>query len=284
MSPLRPLRLAALALMLSFAPRAEAAKIRLAWIDLISEDSGTWLNYDLPMLGATPGTTGMRFLYQVQPVIQTPFKNLYLGVSLQSQSIHYERDINVSLGKGELGLWGGLQTRLFMPEGLMTGLRWNTGRLRLAGGVSAVSPSTWRRPAYKVWSVMPTLGLSILIGKQEQEGRRFRSEPVDRTGFRSDGIPPVEPAPGTPMEAAPVDGAPLEAPPTALPPGEAPTGVVLPPAEVALPAPTGPVEVQFESPTQVFLPGDAPIEVQIGGQEEDKDESSQDKDEDEGQD
>lgn len=225
---------ALLALALAGPSDAHAEKFGLAWVDIISEDSGRWLNYDVPMLGATPGTVGMRFLYQVQPVWQLPVKNLYVGTSVSSQSLHYERSFSVDLGPGDLGWFSGIHTRLIMPQGAMAGLRWKTTRTRLALGVSATSPSTWARPSYKVWSVLPTLGVSLVLGKKEAPV--YRGGPQDRIEMRMDQADPG-------AEAAPTDGA----TPGVLPTGDdLPEGAELAPAEptgAALPdagaAPTG---------------------------------------------
>lgn len=264
---------------LSASAPAQAAKFRLAWVDIVSEDNGTWLSYDLPMLGATPGTVGMRFLYQVQPVWGLPVENLYFGTSLQAQTLHYERTMKVSLGPGDLGWYGGLQTRLFMPNGAIAGLRWKTTRTRLALGASAFTPSTWRRPGVKTWSVMPSLGVSIVLGKPEPESR-FQTQPIQRierpeteTGeaVEPEGLPlpegeTAEPTAPTAMpqgEAAQGDAAQGEGAPGAVPMPEGETAEPLPEAEVETAAPTGPTAVEFSGPTQVIIPGSEPTQVEM---------------------
>lgn len=274
---------ALLALSLAGSGQADAAKFRLAWVDIISEDTGSWLNYDLPMLGATPGTVGMRFLYQVQPVWGLPINNLYVGTSLQAQTLHYERTMKFDIGPGDVGWFAGAHTRLFMPSGAMAGLRWKTTRARLALGASAVSPSTWRRPGYKTWSVMPTLGFSIVLGKPEP-GERFEAQPIERIERP---VQPAEAAEGESVEL-PEGAVPERAEGTAgesveLPEGETeggstqPDEVILPESEVESAAPTGPTQVEFSAPTQVVIPGSEPTQVEFaeeGDEDEDEDEEA----------
>jgi len=302
-----------LTLLLSTSAPAQAGSFRLAWVDLLSEDSGRWLNNDLPMLGATPGTVGLRYLYQVQPVWQLPIDNLYVGTSVSSQSLHYERSFKVSLGSGDLGWFGGIHTRLVMPNGAMAGLRWKTHRTRIAAGVSATTPSTWARPSFKVWSVLPTVGVSIVLGKPDS--KRFKALPQDRVEQRMEqdveGAAPDAAAPpaegslpeGTGTGAETTGALPEGTVPGALPegtvPGALPDAEPAPDEETLTPAseaegaaPTGPTAVEFGAPMQVELPSNepppptsvelpsepAPTQVIIGSGDESEDDSSQDDD------
>lgn len=127
-------------------------------VDLISEDPGTWLNDDLPMVKVNGIATALRFVTQIKTVIQLPVENLYLGLSLQSQSLAYE----APLVKGGAFFWSvALQTRYLMPTGAFAGLAWRCSRIRLAAGVSAASSASWARPNWSHWSVVPTLGIGV---------------------------------------------------------------------------------------------------------------------------
>ena len=296
--------IAPLIALLALSAPADAAKFRLERVEIVSDDTGLWLNYDVPMLGAHPLMTGVRLLEQAQLVWALPVEHLKIGTSLESISVSYERGFNVDLGGGDLGWYGGATTRLLMPRGAMAGVAWQKKRVRLAAGAAATSASTWARPGWRVWTVVPTLSVAIVTGKAEGQ-RRFRSEPVDRTDFRSDstappaevvpaegavpadvavggaGLPVVDPAAAEPAAAEPArvlpPGEPAAAEPArVLPPGEparvlspgepAPPAVeVVPPTPQEVVAPTGPTAVEFGAPMQVVLPGDAPTEVIIGG-------------------
>ena len=281
--------IAHLLLPLLLAAPAQAAKFRLERVELLADDTGAWLNYDLPMLGAHPLMVGFRLVEQTQLVWALPIENLKVGTGLESITVSYERSMSVDLGGGDLGWYGGLTTRLLMPRGVNAGVDWTKKRLRLAAGASMTSASTWARPGWGVWSPMPVLSVGLVTGKAE---KRFRSAPVDRTEFRQDSALPPEGA-TTPEGAAPVDPtavAPTAADPAAVDPVAPPAegtarelpaaGTPTPPTEEVAPTsqgvvlPTGPTAVEFGAPTQVVLPGDAPTQVLIGGE----DDSSQEDD------
>jgi hypothetical protein len=263
---------------------AQGAKFRLERVELLADDTGAWLNYDLPMLGAHPLMVGFRLVEQTQLVWALPIENLKVGTGLESITVSYERSMSVDLAGGDLGWYGGLTTRLLMPRGATAGVDWTKKRLRLAAGASMTSASTWARPGWGVWSPMPVLSVGLVTGKAED--KRFRSAPVDRTEFRQDSAAPVEgsttPAEGTapPVEgaAAPVEGStpPAEGstPPAEGTARELPSAEEVPPTPQGVVLPTGPTAVEFGAPTQVVMPGDGPTQVQIGG----GDDSSQEDD------
>jgi hypothetical protein len=138
-----------------------AAPVRLDRVDVLSEDPGTFLHYDLPMAGAYAPMTAVRFLEQVKVVFTLPVNGLYAGASLSSQSLSYEGP----LWRGEDGrglFWtAGLQTRLLLPYGAWAGVAWRFGFMRLSLGASASSAATWARPSWTEWRVLPTLGLGF---------------------------------------------------------------------------------------------------------------------------
>lgn len=127
-------------------------------VDVVAEDPGTWMNYDLPMGTSYPPSLAIRFLSQVKPVWTTPVEGLTIGTSLASQSVVYEQPLWKQAG---LYWSAGLQTQLLMPRGALAGLAWRRGHFRIGAGVSAVSGSSWARPDWTTWSFLPTLGFGI---------------------------------------------------------------------------------------------------------------------------
>ncbi len=128
-------------------------------VDVISEDPGLWLNYDLPSARAYPLAPTLRFVEQVKPVLKiVPVEGLYAGISMQSQSISYERAFLPQYG---LAWSAGVQTRLLLPTGVFGGLAWRVWRMRFGLGVSAFSSASWVRPDWTSWRVLPTLGVGI---------------------------------------------------------------------------------------------------------------------------
>ncbi|MCK6520392.1 hypothetical protein L6R49_03025 [Myxococcota bacterium] len=145
---------------LALSTATSAAELRLDRVDLLSEDTGAWINYEAPSLLAYPARSGVRYVTQVKPVLALPVENLYLGLSIHSQSVVYERPIT----EGSEFTWSaGLHTALFFPRGAVAGVAWRHGPLRLAVGVSATSGGTWARPSgLAQWDVLPTLGVGLV--------------------------------------------------------------------------------------------------------------------------
>jgi hypothetical protein len=127
-------------------------------VDLLSEDPGTWLHYELPMLGAYPLAPALRFVEQVKVVFRLPVKGLYAGASIGSQSLVYEYPLFADKG---LFLTGGLQTRLLFPRGVLVGVAWRAGIFRLGVSLSAFTSGSWQRPTDTAVLFLPTVGLGI---------------------------------------------------------------------------------------------------------------------------
>lgn len=127
-------------------------------VDLVSEDPGLWLNQELPRAHVTPGTTGLRFLTQIRPVVTLPIQDLSVGLSLQSQSLLIERPIAPTLN---LAATGGLITRGGLPVGAMAGGSWRPGVLRIGLSAIALSSATWARPRWSAWQILPGVGIGI---------------------------------------------------------------------------------------------------------------------------
>ncbi len=127
-------------------------------VDIVSEDTGTWLNYELPMATVTPATSVVRFVEQVKPVWTTPVPGLTIGTSNASQSVGYERALLERYGLS----WSvGLHTKLLLPRGVFAGVAWRWWRLRVAVGASLTSSASWARLDWTNWTLVPTLGLGI---------------------------------------------------------------------------------------------------------------------------
>ncbi len=149
------------------APQAQAAKFRFQRVDLISEAPGSFLNYDLPMFDVNLQTSAIRWVEQIQVVFELPVQGLSAGISLDSQTLCYERPLLPAAG---LYYGGGIQTDLLMPRGLLVDSSWRWRRLRLAVGASAVSGSTWRRPDWTSWDLLPTAGIGV--GREHEPAAR----------------------------------------------------------------------------------------------------------------
>ena len=137
-----------------------AAPVRFDRVDLLSEDGGTFLHYDMPLAGAYAPQVGLRFLEQVKAVVALPV-GLYAGASVASQSLSYEG----MLRRGQDGrglVWtASLHTRLLMPYGAHAGVAWRVGLLRLGAGASLSTQATWSRREWNQWRVLPTLAVGI---------------------------------------------------------------------------------------------------------------------------
>lgn len=142
---------------------ALAGPISFDRVDLISEDPGTWINYEAPLLAGYATKGLVRWLTQLKPVWKTSVPGLYFGISFISQSLSYESKIHPS---SPINWTVSYQSQLLLPKGANLGLAWRKNSFRLAVGYSAVSESTWVRPAYRSWILLPTIGIGI--GKQSQ--------------------------------------------------------------------------------------------------------------------
>ena len=89
-------------------------------VEILSEDPGTWLHYELPLAHHRPSTAALRLLEQVQPVWRTPWPDVLVGTSLAVQTVQLERP----LGESPLRWSAGLQTALLCPRGVVGALHW----------------------------------------------------------------------------------------------------------------------------------------------------------------
>lgn len=135
-----------------------AGQVGFDRVDLISEDTGTFLHYEAPMAATRADITAVRFLEQVKPVFSTPVKNLFFGVSIASQSLVYEYPL---LQQHGLFATAGLQTRLLLPRGALAGVAWRWKWLRVGVSLSALSQASWARPNWQQWDFLPSLGLGV---------------------------------------------------------------------------------------------------------------------------
>jgi len=144
--------------LLLLAPVADAAGVRFQRVDLISEVPGTFVNYDLPMFAMNPVTSGLRWVEQIQVVVDLPVDGLSTGLSLGAQSLFYEQPLVESAGLS----WGlGLQTDLLLPKGFLADASWRYKRLRIGLGGCITSGATWANPNWSAWQLLPTVGVGI---------------------------------------------------------------------------------------------------------------------------
>lgn len=145
-------------LMLTTLAAGPTAVVQFDRVDLISEDPGTFVNYELAGAPTYPTKAAIRFVTQIKPVVAIPrVPGLTVGVSLSSQSVVYERPFLVE----GLHWTAGVQTALLMPRGALGGVAYRTGRWRFGVSASAISGSTWARPSYGQWTVLPTVGVGV---------------------------------------------------------------------------------------------------------------------------
>ena len=146
-------------MMLLSAMALAASPVKLDRVDLIAEDPGTFLNYELPAAGTYPTKAAVRFVTQVKPVLEMPsLPGWHLGLSIASQSLVYEKPLSVP----NLYFSGGIQSSLFLPRGVLAGVAYRPGRWRIGLSCSAVSGATWTRfGGYGQWTVLPALGVGV---------------------------------------------------------------------------------------------------------------------------
>jgi len=127
-------------------------------VDVLSEDPGLWLNYDVPMLGASPLIPALRFFEQVKVVFRLPWESVYASASFESQSVTYEMPIRAVPG---LYVTGGIQTRLLFPRGFLVGVAYRLGALRIGASMSALTAGSWTDPLALSPIVLPTFGIGF---------------------------------------------------------------------------------------------------------------------------
>lgn len=161
---------------------AAAPPVRLDRVELLAEDPGTWLNYEALQLPGYPVKGVLRFVTQVRPVLELPVEHLYVGLSLSSQSLVYERPFSPGLPF----TWSaGVQTQLLLPRGALATVAWRHGPVRLSLGLSAVSGATWARPDWSEWDLLPTVGVGLV--RQPRPRPEHLADPVP--------VPDAEPVP-----------------------------------------------------------------------------------------
>jgi hypothetical protein len=142
-----------------------AGPVQLERVDLLAEDPGTWINYELPAAPGYMTTPAIRFVEQVKLVWATPMAGVTVGTSLISQSVAYQRPLPVA----GLAWSAGVQTSMGLPRGVFGGVSWRAGRVRVAAGASAVSSASWARREWSTWEVLPTVGVGIVVGRKSED-------------------------------------------------------------------------------------------------------------------
>jgi len=152
---------AALALTLAADPTAAPApgewSAGFDRVDLISEEIGTFLNYDLLEVPLYPLKPTMRFAEQVKVSFRLPWSGFYVGASIASQSLTYEFPV----GPKGLFVTGGVVTRLLFPRGVIAGAAYRVGRFRFGFSLSAFSSGSWSAPGSFQWTLLPSLGIGV---------------------------------------------------------------------------------------------------------------------------
>lgn len=129
-------------------------------VDLISEEIGTFLNYDVLELPVYPLKPAMRLVEQVKVVFRLPWQGLYAGASIESQSLTYE----LPIGPKGLFLTGGVVTRLLFPRGAIAGAAYRVGIFRFGLSLSAFTSGSWSAPGSFQWTFFPSLGFGVGVG------------------------------------------------------------------------------------------------------------------------
>ena len=137
---------------------AMASPLRFDRVDLLAEDPSMWVNDDLRRFTHISRIGAVRYVTQLKIVVELPFEGLYVGTSLSSQSFVAER---LLVSKLPIYGYAGMQSNLLLPRGIMGGLAYREGPLRVGIGFSAVSSATWRRMDWTVWSWLPAIGIGL---------------------------------------------------------------------------------------------------------------------------
>ena len=144
-------RAAALALALPLAALA-APGWRLDRVELLADETGRWLDEELPLAPWRPGVAAARLAEQLTLTAATPAADLRLGLALAHQSASWEP----ALGGGWSAV-AGVQGRLLLPAGVFGGLAWTRGPVRLGLGLALASEASWARPRWDGWALRPTV-------------------------------------------------------------------------------------------------------------------------------
>ncbi len=135
-----------------------AAPVGVDRVDVLAEAPGLWVSQELPRFAQTPRVGAVRFVTQVQPALWTPVEGLQVGLSLSAQSLLYERALLPHAG---FMASGGLITRAGLPAGLNLGLAWRPGQVRLGLSAVALSTTSWARPDWTSWRLLPGVGVGF---------------------------------------------------------------------------------------------------------------------------
>ncbi len=132
--------------------------LRLDRIEVLANEDGSFVVDQLPTLSTRPGTTAVRFLAQVQPVLALD-NPVRIGLSWSHQVVGYELQLS-SNEVDRITLEPQLHTRLGLPTGASAELAWDRAPVRVGLGASLSSTATWALPRWTDWRVLPTLSLS----------------------------------------------------------------------------------------------------------------------------
>ena len=136
-----------------------ASAATLDRVELLADDPGTFVSDELPLLAARPGTAGLHFVAQVQPVVRFD-SGLTVGASLSAWTVGWETRPDA---RGLGGLVA-VPTRLGMPAGLVVAGSWSRGLLWVDVGLRAASGASWVDPSWRDVRVGPTVGLGVRLG------------------------------------------------------------------------------------------------------------------------
>ena len=65
----------------------------LARVEILSDDPGTWIHYELPLAHLRPSTAALRLVEQIQPVWRAPWTGITIGTSVAIQTVQLERAV-----------------------------------------------------------------------------------------------------------------------------------------------------------------------------------------------
>ena len=133
-----------------------AGPVQLERVDLVSATPGTWLNHDVPMIGSYNTSVILRFVEQVEPIFVTPIEGWSVGLSVVSQSFYRQVEL-----PGSLRAFGGVQSTLLLPSGVVAGVGGQWRRVSAGVGVSAFSGASWSHLDWTAWQALPTMSMGI---------------------------------------------------------------------------------------------------------------------------
>jgi hypothetical protein len=141
---------------------ALGAPLQLDRVDLLSEAPGTFLRDEAPRLGALPGPVAVQWLSQVSVVASAG--PVDVSASFDAQTVSLVRRASIPVGsRGEVPLSGevGVVARGLLPVGVRMGIGWRPNALRFGVSVVALTDATWRSPAWRHLTLVPSLGVGV---------------------------------------------------------------------------------------------------------------------------